>query len=280
MPRKKAAQSAIKIKNTKKEVNPSSSFFDYLKFGESYTSLILGVIVVIIATVLLLSFVQNHQAQKPEQQVKNQQEGKLASLSGDLALTTTIRPTSAQILTATSTAKITNTPKPTNIIAKVSTPTPAKKVQTTETVKNERKVDKKTTNEKFYTVVSGDTLWSISEKIYNSGYNWVDIARENNLENPGDIHSGNKLFLPKVSPKVATVQKQDEKRAPPVVTQTETIKKIVGNLYTIEHGDTLWDIAVRAYGDGYSWTKIAEANNLTNNPGLIHADNVIKIPRK
>ncbi len=48
--------------------------------------------------------------------------------------------------------------------------------------------------------------------------------------------------------------------------------------YVVLKGDNLWTISVRAYGDGYQWTKIAQANNLTD-PSLIHSGNVLKIPR-
>ena len=32
-----------------------------------------------------------------------------------------------------------------------------------------------------HTVESGETLWSIAEKYYKSGYNWVDIKAANKL---------------------------------------------------------------------------------------------------
>lgn len=48
-----------------------------------------------------------------------------------------------------------------------------------------------------YTVAHGDTLWSIAVKVYNNGYRWVDIAKENNLSNPDYIHTGNELKLPR-----------------------------------------------------------------------------------
>src|SRR3990167_7992085 len=35
----------------------------------------------------------------------------------------------------------------------------------------------------IYTIKAGDSLWSISEKIYKTGYNWTQIAKVNNLEN-------------------------------------------------------------------------------------------------
>ncbi|MGA2968080.1 MAG: LysM peptidoglycan-binding domain-containing protein, partial [Candidatus Levyibacteriota bacterium] len=48
--------------------------------------------------------------------------------------------------------------------------------------------------------------------------------------------------------------------------------------YTVKSGDYLWSIAIRAYGDGYQWVKIAKANNLTN-PDLIFSGNVLQLPR-
>ena len=63
------------------------------------------------------------------------------------------------------------------------------------------------------------------------------------------------------------------------VTQTVPVQdKITANTYTVVRGDNLWNIAVRAYGDGFKWTEIAKANNLAN-PSLIHSGNVFKLPR-
>jgi len=122
-----------------------------------------------------------------------------------------------------------------------------------------------------YVTKSGDDLWSISEKFYKSGYNWVDIAKANNLSDPGSIHVGNKLVIPNVKPIVVTP-------ADPNKTAQAVPNAITGSSYKIQKGDYLWDIAVRAYGDGYQWVKIAKANNLTD-PNLIFSDNVLKIPR-
>jgi len=115
-----------------------------------------------------------------------------------------------------------------------------------------------------YKVQAGDNLWKIAEKYYTSGYNWVDVAKENNLVNANRLLVDQELVLPKVA-----VRKPAEKLAEQTIT---------GDKYTVVKGDSLWKIAVRAYGDGYQWVKIASENNLTN-PDLIHPGNVLTIPR-
>jgi len=138
--------------------------------------------------------------------------------------------------------------------------------QSTSTVAKEEVVD--LTAPRTYTVKAGDYLWSIAEKLYGSGYNWVDLASANNLQNPSVLYAGTKLIVPDVKPKMITVQNNPVQSPSPI---TE-------NSYTVVKGDYLWNIAVRAYGDGYKWTEIARANNLTN-PSLIFSGNVLKLPR-
>lgn len=123
-----------------------------------------------------------------------------------------------------------------------------------------------------YTVTAGEDLWSIAEKQYGSGYNWVDIADANNLSNPNVIEVGQELTIPDVEPKTQTVT---ETLGP---TETQQGNAIAGATYTVVKGDNLWNIAVRAYGDGYKWVDIANANSLVN-PGIIHSGNVLTIPR-
>jgi len=194
---------------TKREIK-KKNFFSLIKWDESYVSLLIGVIVVIVIAGLGIFFVRS------------------------------------QKTTQTSSTQF----------------NPSLQIQ-------EDKNVKKDNNQKTYTVKPGENLWSISENFYKSGYNWVDIAKANNLENPGIIFTGNKLTIPKIETKTITVSIQQKQ---------ETNKSIAGNSYTIEKGDSIWDIAVRAYGDGYSWTRIAQANSLEN-PDLIFSGNVLKIPR-
>lgn len=114
-----------------------------------------------------------------------------------------------------------------------------------------------------YTVKEGDSLWQIAQTLYGSGYNWVDLAQENGLTNPNSIVVDQELRIPKVEPKAV---------------KTAVQETISGDSYTVVKGDNLWKISLRAYGDGFQWTKIAETNSLVN-PNLIHPGNVLKLPR-
>ncbi|MBI4096965.1 MAG: LysM peptidoglycan-binding domain-containing protein [Candidatus Levybacteria bacterium] len=212
----KVIERQTSVKNESK-----SRFFDYFRFGESYTSLILGMVVVIIASILLLSFAKN-------KNIVNVSQG----------------------------------PKEIS-----STKTEAPKPQST-------------TAENTYTVKQGDSLWSISEQHYKDGYKWVEIAKANNLTNPGIINTGIVLTLPKIEVKTEVATGTASGLSPPsaTVVSPESTQKITGNEYTVQKGDYLWAIAIRAYGDGYQWVKIARANKLAN-PDLIFSGNKLSLPR-
>jgi len=119
-------------------------------------------------------------------------------------------------------------------------------------------------------VQKDESLWKIAEKYYGSGYNWVDIAKENKIKNFDFLVEGQELTVPNVEPKKST---KDIGK-----TTMKTENAISGATYEVVRGDNLWNIAVRAYGDGYKWVQIARENNLKN-PNLIHAGNIFTIPR-
>lgn len=209
MAKTKKQNKSLDIQN-KANTSYFSSFFSQIKFGESYTSLILGAVVVIIGLVLVLSLFKG----------KNNQ----------------IQP-----------------------------------IQQTDSVKT-MQVQETKTAEKTYIVKSGDDLWHISETLYGSGYSWIELANANNIDNPSIIYTGTKLTVPNIKPEVV---KADQ---PTTQLTVQSENKITTTTYKIVSGDDLWDIAIRAYGDGYKWVEIAKANNLAN-PSLIHADNTLNIPR-
>jgi len=191
-------------KRTTSEKKVKNGIFSKINLTESYTSLILGAIVVVIIGILFLSFAKNN---------KNMQTSSVM----DIKKIEELNPQNSNVSST-------------------------------------------------YTIKPGDDLWTISENIYNNGYKWVEIAKINKLENPGTIYAGNKLVMP--------AKAQGDVNGDNI----SEINSIVGSTYTIISGDNLWDIAVRAYGDGYKWPEIAKANNIEN-PNLIFANNVLKIPR-
>lgn len=115
-----------------------------------------------------------------------------------------------------------------------------------------------------HVIQSGDTLWSIAEKYYGTGFDWHQIAAANPQVSPTNLTIGEKLTIPNSNLKAAS--------------EVTTEAKITGNSYTVVHGDTLWDIALRAYGDPYRWLDLARTNHLAN-PSIIHSGNVFTIPR-
>lgn len=154
-----------------------------------------------------------------------------------------------------------------------------------------------------YTVKEGETLWSIAEEKYGTGFDWYRIADANKIADVSKLEKGTALVIPEEKDEVmdseevmdsslardpestmsamdksgeSAVQVNDSNVETTVVGAVTT--KITGDTYVIQHGDDLWDIAVRAYGDGYKWTEIASANNLEN-PDIIHVDNTLKLPR-
>lgn len=217
-----------RTRSTVRQQTPQKNdgLFDFLRLGESYTSLVLGIVVVIIAAILVLSFVR----------------GRNVNTGSDIK-------------------------------------EDAASEEGSETVDGISTVG----DVKVYKVAQGDDLWKIAEKVYKDGYKWIDIAKENNLTDPNIIHVNNTLKLPDI--KVAEgVVKMEAEVAPAVVSETEVAKvdttaaKITAETYTVKSGDYLWDIAVRAYGDGFKWVGIAKANNITN-PDIIFSGTELKLPR-
>ena len=206
-----------KISGTKRNISvrkEQTGMLGKIKLAESYTSLILGAIVVLIIGIFLLSFARiNRHGQ-----------------------------TSSTMI---------------------------------QTPKSWSEMFQNSNTSSTYTVRPGDDLWTISVNVYNDGYRWVEIARLNKLENPGIIHAGNKLTMPPAAPKAPIEISGGASQTTNTAIQNNSI---TGNTYTVVKGDNLWDIAVRAYGDGFRWPDIARANHLAN-PRLIHPGNFFIIPR-
>jgi nucleoid-associated protein YgaU len=293
MAARKPAQKKIQQEKPARVVAPqetSSRWFDYLRFGESYTSLILGIIVVVITTILLVFTVKDRSV-LPVTNGNLTQDVSSTKIEPTISVETTIgqiMETGTPIPTVPPTVAV-PTLKPTIQPTAVASPTMTAQTKPSTQPTTIPSVAQKPTQssgtagsgptaaqpqqniggQKSYTVAAGDTLWSIAEKFYKSGYNWVDVASANKVSNPGVITAGTKLVIPNVTPKVATIQGSDTTAFGP---------KITGSTYTVQKGDHLWGIAVRAYGDGFKWTEIAKLNSITS-PSVINVGTVLKLPR-
>jgi len=131
---------------------------------------------------------------------------------------------------------------------------------------SEEAIKQKQEEENIYTVVEGDSLWKIAEKKYNDGYAWVKIAKENNLKNVSVLYIDQELKMPMLEKTVS------------IKNDINKIEK--GANYKVIKGDSLWKIAVNAYGDGYKWTTIYQENKaIIPHADLLEIGMTIKIPK-
>jgi nucleoid-associated protein YgaU len=163
-------------------------------------------------------------------------------------------------------------------------------------------IDTEREDGKTYVVQEGDTLWSISQKVYNDPYKWERIASANRIQNPDILEKGTELTIPELAEEIALEISPSPTHIPTDVpragqttvksdapatskgalsgqaTETPSMAKITGNSYTVVEGDNLWNIAVRRYADGYRWVDIARLNKLQN-PDLIYPGDKFTLPK-
>jgi nucleoid-associated protein YgaU len=206
MPRKKGSTTKESAPTSVKQLDSFAAVAQEVKLQESYKSLLLGIAVVLLVTVMTVGFLKN----------RNEQ------------------------ITQTSQQEVT-----------------AEKVEPVQNVLG------------VHTVAVGDDLKSISTKYYQSPELFMVIAKENGLSNPDLIEEGTKLSIPKVD---------KQQLLAPLLSRPSKQDKITGTSYTVEEGDLLWDVAVRAYGDGYKWEQIVRENNLPT-PEAIFPGMILQLSR-
>ena len=112
-------------------------------------------------------------------------------------------------------------------------------------------------------------------------YRWTELKDLNEMTS-SEVEPGQMLILPSQttdSTKTQEVAKKDTENTGEVL--SDTTSKETPATYTVQAGDTLWDIAEKVYGNPYEWTKIFDANELGRLPNgnvLIHRGNVLVIP--
>jgi len=108
-----------------------------------------------------------------------------------------------------------------------------------------------------YEVIKGDSLWKIAQQRYNNGYKWVEIAKQNNLDenSANNLEIGQKLNLPDLQS---------------LNLPTE---------HVVVSGESLSKLALNYYGDMFAWEKIWNANKtLVEDPNLIDIGMKLVIP--
>lgn len=138
-----------------------------------------------------------------------------------------------------------------------------------------------------YIVKKGDTLWTIAEKAYKSGFNYKDVVAYNKIANPSTIEPGTIILLPTVVPQLPTdptvlaaggvggpVYQGSVSGASAAAPQPASST----SSYTVVKGDTLWSIAEGTYGSGFDWKQISLANNVAD-PTKLEPGTVLQLPR-
>ncbi len=82
---------------------------------------------------------------------------------------------------------------------------------------------------------------------------------------------------PPPEPEAEAAPAAEEAHAEEAVATPEPEPEPAARTYTVESGDTLWDISERFYGDGSKYQVIADASGISN-PDLIQPGQVLTIP--
>ncbi|MBU0671845.1 MAG: S-layer homology domain-containing protein [Candidatus Margulisbacteria bacterium] len=123
-----------------------------------------------------------------------------------------------------------------------------------------------------YIVREGDSLLGIAMRYYGDPYKYLEIAEFNNIEDPSDIHAGQKILIPDLK----KLEKQEESKK-----ETKKVKELEPEIvfYTIQTGDTLMSVARKFYNDSSKYLEIAEFNKLED-PNDIRVGQKIMVPVK
>lgn len=154
---------------------------------------------------------------------------------------------------------------------------------------------------KEYVVQDGDSLGSISKKLYGEelGNKKANIdaifdANKKALKSPDAIFVGQKLIIPTIEGSPATVAISEDK--PLGSSMLERVKQIgqrgaitkkeepvaaVGVKYVVKEGDNLWKIAHKELGDGNRFTEIVKMNSdVLKNKDSIVVGMPLVLPKK
>lgn len=111
-----------------------------------------------------------------------------------------------------------------------------------------------------YTVMAGDDLWTISERLLGDGRQWRTLTALNpSLSDPlAELTPGTVLRVPAAAPLKATAT--------------------TATTHVVERGDTLSELAEEHLGAASRWPKIARANPIIEDPDHIEVGWKLRIP--
>ena len=199
-------------RNTKKTQSKPKDlgFFSEIKWGESYTSLFLGAVVVVVLLVLAFSFIKsrNFMHQQTSSTSSTSTTQTQMNQNNNLPKTYTVKKgddlwhiaqnlygSGYNYVDLANANKLTN---PSMLFAGTKLIVPDVKPKILTVVKSPPQAQMVISiTGTSYIIVKGDFLWSIAIRAYGSGYKWVDIARANKLTNPDLINAGNTLIIPR-----------------------------------------------------------------------------------
>ncbi|MFK7826516.1 MAG: LysM peptidoglycan-binding domain-containing protein [Oligoflexales bacterium] len=124
-----------------------------------------------------------------------------------------------------------------------------------------------------YTIVKGDWLSKIAQRVYGDMYKWPLIANANSqIKNPNLIYPNNVISVPII----------DEQSREFSQSYAQAGKLGTGTKYVsikIKKGESLSKIAKRVLGNASAWKTVWQANQ-TNipNPNLVSVGQIVKVP--
>lgn len=127
--------------------------------------------------------------------------------------------------------------------------------------------------QRIYTVQAGDTLSTISAKVYSTSTRWREIQRANRdqLGDSDRVLVDMKLVIPKLGTSSTRSSTQANTAPAPAAS---------GRTYEVRKGDNLWKIAERMLNDGARWKEIRDLNRDRLRGDDIQVGQVLALPAR